>query len=358
MTGSKSKSCTYDTISYAESCIKDATITEETEKSAEENSKITSIKCADLILCAVIVIFSFSNCLNTISDANDSMTESIREASLYTDVFGSDGVLSDAFPEIETTLQSRPDSSAPGLGTGMEDAPADSAKEKDNSVKVPKHSSQKTGSAVKIPSSEEEIVKYFNASVNRVKPNAKSIAFTNDESYQAGGIDLAVLGAFESSIDKLISSFMGKNEEKNGLVATSQEDKQKYFPVENEAWSSRLTADDVKEAKCSEENGIYTISIKVYDDELSENPVNSSNHHTRAFSVVKAGDINKNAGTAKMLLSGLKTGYKDGTIVCRIDSKTGNMLSVSYDYVWILHVDSFGGVEAPFGSRQSFDIKW
>ena len=203
-----------------------------------------------------------------------------------------------------------------------------------------------------------EKIKYFNASVNNIKPHAKAITIVNDESYQSGSINLASLGGLESMVNKLIKSFMGPNKEKTGLTITSQADKVKYYPVEKENWASKLTAADLKDASCTEKDGIYTITLHLLDDELSDNPANGTGHHPKAFSVVKAGDINENAGPAKSLLSGLKTGYKKGEIICTIDAKTGNMLTADYDYTWILHIDSFGGIDAPFGGKQSYKFKW
>ena len=332
---------------------------EEAKTPPASDAKATVIKCIALALGAALLIYSFSSCLGKISDTNNSIAEGYAKPSAVQadNSFGSNDTFADAGVEDSTAPEQTFNTDEPA-----EETPYDSGVSEDVQTEksdAPKNISEdKKGVPVKKPTTKEEIVSYFNTAVNKIKPNAKSVTFVNDESYQAGGIDLAKLGMFESVVDALIKSFMGPNKEKVGKTLTTFDEKVAYLPVENEKWMSKLTAADLKDAKCTEKDGIYTITLKVMDDGLSDNPTNGSNHHTRAFSVVKAGDINKNAGAAKSLLTGLKTGYKNGTIICNIDSKTGNVLSVSLDYVWILHVDSFGGVDAPFGGRQAFDIKW
>lgn len=334
------------------------------DKSSASDTKSTVIMCAAIFLSVLVAASSLSKCMRKISEANKMITESLGGSFSEIDKIQveDNDLFSEAFSDEDEQQQSDipSDEGASDTAAVSDKGTPSQAEKSDSKTSSPsdKSNPEKKSAESGKPSTKEEIVEYFNTSINKVKPGAKSITIVNDESYQAGGIDLDALGAFEGIVDSLINSFMGANKEKKGLTITSAADKQKYFPVENESWASKLTAADVKEAKCAEKDGIYTIGIKVLDDDLSDNPTNGSNHHTRAFSVVKAGDINQNAGAARSLLSGLKTGYKNGTIICKIDAKTGNVISVSYDYVWVLHVDSFGGVNAPFGGRQTFDIKW
>lgn len=333
------------------------------KKTTPSETKPLVIKCASLVLGTALLIYSFSSCLGKISDTNKSIAESLGKpqgspVSDSADAFADDYSYADSTdtPAVEDDFSEQSDSEQDYTADTTSSDEGTTSAAKENKVQE-KGGSQKE-SAPKKPETKEEILSYFNTAINKVKPNAKSITYTKDESYQAGSIDLASFGAFESIIDKLIGSFMGPNKEKIGMTLKTTDEKIALYPVEGEKWASKLTMADIKDATCTEKNGIYTITIKLLDDELSENPANGSGHHPKAFSVVKAGVIKENAGAASALLTGLKTGYKNGTITCNIDAKTGNVLSSAYDYVWILHVDSFGGVDAPFGGRQSFDIKW
>ena len=162
----------------------------------------------------------------------------------------------------------------------------------------------------------------------------------------------------QGAVSKLINDNMGVNEEQSGRTGTSVADKNAIYPVENEAWSSKLTVDDIKDATCTEQNGVCTITITVKDDELAEQYAHGTGHHGKAFNIVMPQTIKDNAGPAASLLSSLKVGYQGGKIVATVDAKTGNITSAKYDYVWLLNVDVAGGVTAYFGIKTDFTVKW
>lgn len=337
---------------------------EEAPKAKASETKPLVIKGIALALGAALLVYSFASCLDKIDKTNKAIIDGAKTTDVQPvngDEPSYDAMPTDAPTDsgVDTSFDETPvDSSDIASDTDSSDISANTPAVSQNDTKTDTAKPSDKKNESKSPSTKEEIVKYFNASVNNIKPHAKAITIVNDESYQSGSINLASLGAFESMVNKLINSFMGPNKEKTGLTITSQADKVKYYPVEKENWASKLTAADLKDAKCTEKDGVYTIVLHLLDDELSDNPANGTGHHPKAFSVVKAGDINENAGPAKSLLSGLKTGYKNGEIICTIDAKTGNMLTARYDYTWILHVDSFGGVDAPFGGKQTYEFKW
>ena len=151
---------------------------------------------------------------------------------------------------------------------------------------------------------------------------------------------------------------MGVNEAKTGITATTVAEKNKIFPVENETWSSKLTMDDIKDAKISDNGSTYTITITVKDDAPSATIKHGQGHHAKAFSVVMPQTIKDNAGGAAGFLKDLKVGSSDGKIVAKIDKATGHVTSASYDFVWSLGVSMFGGITAYFGIIQEFSIKW
>ncbi len=222
---------------------------------------------------------------------------------------------------------------------------------KDNSVKPTQQSSKK-------PESKAEIIEYFNKASNKVKTSAKSVTKVREENYQAKDINLGALGMFEGIVNDLINKNMGVNKEQSGRVGTSAADKNAIYPVENESWSSKLTAADVKTAECTEKNGVYTITLTLVNDPLAQSYSHGTGHHGKAFSIVMPQTIKDNAGGAASLLGSLKVGYQDGKIVVNVDAATGNITSAKYDFVWILNVDVFGGVTAYFGIRTDYSMKW
>lgn len=332
---------------------------EEAKDTSSSDTKSTIIKSVALVAGAALLIYSFSSCLGKISDANNSIAESYNKSSSVqasgsafdgNDFFSGDSSAASTDAAVSDTSTSDNNASA--------DTADDSSAQSDNNTAQDTASSEKKDSGTKMPSTKEEIVNYFNTVINKVKPGAKSITQTKENNYQAGSIDLGSLGAFESAVNKLITSNMGENKEKCGVTATSAADKNKIFPVENETWSSKLTVADVKEAKCTESNGVYTIGIKIVDDELSETTNHGESHNGKAVSIVQTKSIYDNAGAASSLLKGLKIGYKNSSIIIKVDAATGHVLSATYDFTWILHVDVFGGINAPFGITQVFEIKW
>ncbi len=339
------------------------TKTDKSNNNQSVNNKFTKAEVLtgiSFVLCAAVILSSVSGCFEVIINTNETMLDSLNTTQVNStgsildneDIFTSD--VSEQFlsdKESGNNSQLSEKSSENNNNSSV-------SKKSESSSDKNKSNNSAADSGSKKPSTKEEIIAYYNKVINQVKPNAKSIKQTTDKSYQSSGIVLGSFGAFESLIDKLIKSNMGENEEKSGKTVTSVADKNRFFPVENESWASKLTVSDIKEAKLTEKDGIYTIGIKVLDDELSSNVSHGSCHHGRAFSIVCTEDIHKSAGAADSLLSGLKIGYKNGTIVVKVDKKTGHVISAAYDYTWILHVDTMGGVDAPFGCMQEFEIKW
>lgn len=208
------------------------------------------------------------------------------------------------------------------------------------------------------PESKAEIVEYFNKASNKVKTNAKSVTKVQEENYQAQPMNLGALGMFQGMVSGLIDSNMGVNEEQSGRTGTTAADKNAIYPVENESWASKLTADDVDTAECTEKNGVYTITLTIKEDPLATEYAHGTGHHGKAFNIVMPQTIKDNAGGAASLLSSLKVGYQSGKIIVTVDAATGNITSAKYDFVWLLNIDMFGGITAYFGIRTDYDVKW
>lgn len=334
---------------------------EETKESQESSNdiKTTIIKCVSIICCVALVAVTLSKCIGTYSDTNLSLAESYSknagaaspaQGEYYGDDISNDDVTpADGSEEQPTQADASADAAADS-SSGSQQTGGNSA-----SSNASKGSSS---TASKAPTSKQEILDYFNKSINDVKPSAKSITQTLEKNYQAASVELGSLGALKGTVNKLIESNMGVNKDKTGVTATSRADKNKIFPVENESWASKLTMSDIKDAKISEKNGVYTVTIKILDDALAGKTAHGVGHHAKAVSIVEVQSIYDNAGAAKSFLGDVSIGFSNGTIVATIDAKTGHVTHAKYDFVWKLHVSSFGGVTAPFGIIQEFDVKW
>ena len=130
------------------------------------------------------------------------------------------------------------------------------------------------------------------------------------------------------------------------------------FPVEGQTWSSKLTADDVKQATRSENNGIITITITTVADEKSDNVKVGEGHAPKAFNVVLPGVVNDNIpGAAKSLAGTASMAYPESTAKITIDAKTGNVITADYDMKWTINFDKMG-VILPFGTKAEYTVKY
>ena len=212
-------------------------------------------------------------------------------------------------------------------------------------------------------SSQADILAYFNTAINKVKPNAKQITLNSEVNRTAGGISGNLPGSLTSLADSLIADNMGPKDLSSldpGMVnATTTEQKNAMFPVENESWSSKLTADDISSATYTEADGKYTITILVKEDAPSTDTAHGTGHNGKVFSVIMPSIVTDNAGPAASLIKDVKTGHKDGKIVVTVDKETGNVETATYDFVWTLSLKALGmEVSIPFGLEKNFTITW
>ena len=212
-------------------------------------------------------------------------------------------------------------------------------------------------------SSQADILAYFNTAINKVKPNAKQITLNSEVNRTAGGISGNLPGTLTSMADGLIADNMGPKDLSSldpGLVnATTTDQKNAMFPVENESWSSKLTADDISSATYTEADGKYTITILVKEDAPSTDTAHGTGHNGKVFSVIMPSIVTDNAGPAASLIKDVKTGHKDGKIVVTVDKETGNVETATYDFVWTLSLKALGmEVSIPFGLEKNFTITW
>lgn len=211
-------------------------------------------------------------------------------------------------------------------------------------------------------SSQADILAYFNTAINKVKPNAKQITLTKETNSRAGDVtgDLP-LGISTGTADSIISAFMGDKDVSSTAPATSVEQKNAMFPVENESWSSKLTADDISSATYKDNGTTYEIEIKVKEDPLSADTSHGNGHNGKVFSIIMPSIIMDNIPSiVSGILKEAETGHKDGVIKVIVDKETGNVTSANYYFTWMLHVTGSMGLDATmtFGLEKNFTITW
>ena len=217
------------------------------------------------------------------------------------------------------------------------------------------------------PSTKAEIVAYFNKAINDVKPNAKSVTRVSETNYRSGNITgvPSLVETFVGDIDEFVDGQLKKNSKGSETFSNSAAIKAN-FPVENESWSSKLTANDVASATCTEAGGVYTITIKTVADKASSNVHHGSGHAPKVFSVVLPSVINDqfSSGVLKSVAKAFKIGtaqmeYPSGTVTVKVDAKTSRVINATYDAKWTIHLplgDEM--VVLPFGTKTIYNIAY
>lgn len=217
------------------------------------------------------------------------------------------------------------------------------------------------------PATKAEIVAYFNKAINGVKPNAKSVTRVSETNYRSGKITgvPSFVNSLVGGIDSFVDGQLKKNSKGSETFSNSAAIKAN-FPVENESWSSKLTANDVASATCTEAGGVYTITIKTVADKASSNVSHGSGHAPKVFSVVLPSVINDqfSGGVLKSVAKTFKIGtaqmeYPSGTVTVKVDAKTSRVINATYDAKWTIHLplgDEM--VVLPFGTKTIYNIAY
>ena len=202
------------------------------------------------------------------------------------------------------------------------------------------------------------IVEEFNKAVNSVKSSAKTV--------EQKGVTIYLAGQTETGGLKSVYNLLGGDEWLDGMLRDNSQGAATYtgaditakFPVEGQTWSSKLTADDVKEATRSEKNGVITITITTIADAKSDNVKVGEGHEPKAFNVVLPGVVNDNIpGAAKSLAGTASMEYPESTAKITVDAKTGNVITADYDSKWTINFDKMG-VILPFGTKAEYTVKY
>ncbi len=325
--------------------------------------KKTVVTCVTAFLCVVAVCVSSVLGTNKLADAKIEAAKYAPASSSSSGNGGSttDGGSGDAVPVDPSVDPETPTDASTGEQETSAAADGDSGSSANSNTSGNSGGSSSTSKAAATkPSTQAEILNYFNTSVNKVKTSAKGGVKNYEKNTQAGSFTLGgPFKVFTNVINSLVEKNMGEKEGDTNRKL-SKADLKKDFPVEEESWSSKLTTANISSATLAEKNGKYVITIKVKSDALSTNPTHGAGNHGKAFSIVRVSTILENAGGAKSLIEGdTKVGYRDGKIVATIDPATGNLTHINYYYVWELNVTKAGTtVNAPFGIESDFTINW
>ncbi|HZJ77576.1 MAG TPA: hypothetical protein VFD52_02080 [Clostridia bacterium] len=203
-----------------------------------------------------------------------------------------------------------------------------------------------------------DVLNYFNTCINKVKPNSKTITQKYERNTFDGEIDLGNK-FLEKLAGPLVDSNMGDLPEKKDKDLLSENDKVMFFPVEGENWSSKLTLNNIKDAKYTLKDGVYTITITLKNDKASADIGAGDANAGKALTPIAVETIYDNAGPAKSILKNVKIGYRNGKLVAQIDEKTGNVIAYNTYMDWELSLTALGlNINIEFGLEKDYKVKW
>ena len=219
---------------------------------------------------------------------------------------------------------------------------------------------EETTTEEKIPQTKSEILALFNDSINRVKPESKTVV--NNYTLNTQTSDAEISNKMLQGIaNKLISANMGYDKKKDHVTYSTPDEIRNNFPVRGESWSSHLTASDVTKATCTEEDNVYTVTLYLEPD-TTPNISADQGHAGKAFSVITKESIVDGAGSLGMsVIDGdtIKLTFKDCRITAKIDKETGHVLGANYYIDWTLALTAIGiDVSVSFGAEDDYSIQW
>ena len=294
------------------------------------------------IFAALAIVLSFAACGAKTTD--ETTTEPLTE-----EITSEEAVTEEAAPATEEA--------AAATAEDATEATTEAAAPEDATETEAAATEEEATEAPKAPQTKEEIINYFNDSVNKVKTDAKSVTRNYSKITLAGSMTLpsSINGILKllGGADEFVGGQLEKNSNLTPETYTGAQIKAKY-PVEGESYASKLTPADVQSATCTENNGKYTITITTVPDAKSASVTHGQGHAPKAFNVPLPATINENIpGVATGIVGTASMNYPSSKIVAIIDAETGNVVTADYYTYWTINFDK-AGVIIPFVTNDNY----
>lgn len=180
--------------------------------------------------------------------------------------------------------------------------------------------------------STEEIVKLYNDSVNRVKGEASSIT-RNYRHMESLPEYLELPSAIQSIGSAAMDQFVKGTDEPQSWSSTDEI--KTIFPVSGEDYSSHLTADMVKNASCTEDNGAYKVSIELQNDAITS--PQKGEGYAGVFNTVTASTFSE-INIPTVTFQTVDVNGINGAIECTIDKNSGRVTEITFKNTDVLHL--------------------
>lgn len=191
-----------------------------------------------------------------------------------------------------------------------------------------------------VPQTVEEIVEFFNKSANRIKPEAAKIT-KNFEKRIVDKDKLVAPKALESAADSLLGTAM--KDDTDPIVYATRDEINSEFLVPDQNYVSRLTADAVRSATCTDKGDTYEIHIKLKDE---KNPT-AGKGVGAVCDVIEASEVAEKA----TFVEEFSTSYYDCEVTVTVDKASGRVIHAIYKTPLLLkvRVNMFGTHNAEVG---------
>ena len=178
----------------------------------------------------------------------------------------------------------------------------------------------------------EESVKLYNDSVNRVKGEASSIT-RNYRHMESLPEYLELPSAIQSIGSAAMDQFVKGTDEPQSW--SSPDDIKTILPVSGEDYSSHLTADMVKNASCTEDNGAYKVSIELQNDAITS--PQKGEGYAGVFNTVTASTFSE-INIPTVTFQTVDVNGINGAIECTIDKNSGRVTEITFKNTDVLHL--------------------
>lgn len=178
----------------------------------------------------------------------------------------------------------------------------------------------------------EEIVKLYNDSVNRVKGEASSIT-RNYRHMESLPEYLELPSAIQSIGSAAMNQFVKGTDEPQSW--SSPDDIKTIFPVSGEDYTSHLTADMVKNASCTDDNGAYKVSIELQNDAITS--PQKGEGYAGVFNTVTASTFSE-INIPTVTFQTVDVNGINGAIECTIDKNSGRVTEITFKNTDVLHL--------------------
>lgn len=201
------------------------------------------------------------------------------------------------------------------------------------------------------PTTKEEIVKYYETAVNKVKSQAKGVSkvYTNTVNYN-NILDVNNNKALSGIASNLMNSFVKPDEKRydyNGITEVVN-----HFPPRT-IKTVKIDPAVIAEAKCDDKGTYYEVYIKANSTEAAPD-VNAPIGGGKVGQFINVIDVNDITGAVSGIkFEGLENRYFDAWAKAKIDKATGNMTELE---TYLPSVMYFGEVKITVVSAKNISV--